>query len=207
MGVKIAGDFTGGSDEKRPAMSASTQLVELAEERYQFRLSDERQPYAVKPGRHVVRLLRGGQDSLRAELSQAFYRKHKKVPPQQALADAMLALEGLAQDQDPTPVHLRVAAAGGDLWLDLGDAAETVIRMSPGSWQIVQSGVPVQFRRTALTGVMPQPVVGGDLGLWDHLNVSPIYLPRKKISSYPSGMRECCGFCLFWAPVSLELFV
>src|SRR5215217_8153484 len=96
MGVKIDDDLKGGSDDKRPAMSASSQLVELAQERYRFRVSEERQPYAVKPGRHVVRLLRGGKNSLRAELSQAFYHKHRKVPPQQALADAMLVLEGMA---------------------------------------------------------------------------------------------------------------
>jgi hypothetical protein len=79
--VKIADDFTGApepeSDRAKP--SASSRLVEMALERYSFGLSEDGQPYAVKPGRHVVRMLRGGKNSLRAELSQAFYREHKKA--------------------------------------------------------------------------------------------------------------------------------
>jgi hypothetical protein len=38
-------------------------------------------------------MLRGGKNSLRAELSQAYYQQHKKAPPQQALADALLVLK------------------------------------------------------------------------------------------------------------------
>src|SRR5829696_5489158 len=120
MGVRIDDDFTGGSDEKRSAKSAASQLVDLALERYRFGVSEDGEPYAVQPGRHVVRLLRGGTNSLRAELSKAFHQKYKKVPPQQALADALLVLEGTAQDQNPDQVHLRVAAADGSVWRRLG---------------------------------------------------------------------------------------
>jgi hypothetical protein len=74
--------------------SASTLLVDLALKRYEFGVTEEGQPFAVRPGGHVVRMLRGGQNSLRAELSQLFYRMHGKAAPQQALADALLVLEG-----------------------------------------------------------------------------------------------------------------
>src|SRR5215218_8179495 len=196
MGVKIDDDFTGDPDKdgshprstskskrksgkKKPSAahppSAASQLVELALERYRFGVSEDGEPYAVRPGRHVVRLLRGGKNSLRAELSNAFHQKHRKVPPQQALADALLVLEGTAQDQDPGPVHVRVAHADGAVWLDLGDAAETVIKIDPTGWVAVGSEVPVLFRRTALTGILPKPdEEGGAIGLlWKHLNVSP----------------------------------
>jgi hypothetical protein len=159
------------SSEKKK--SASTLLVELALGRYRFGCTEDGQPYAVRPGRHVVRMLRGGKNSLRAELSQAYHQKYKKVAPQQALADALLVLEGDAQSQDPDQVHLRVATGNGEIWLDLGDAAETVVRINRHGWQTVRDAVPVLFRRTALTGVMPEPDHAGDLEpLWNHLNVS-----------------------------------
>jgi hypothetical protein len=48
-----------------------------------------------------------------------------------------------------------------------------VVKIDPTGWQIVRDGVPVLFRRTQLTGVMPEPDHGGDLELlWNHLNVS-----------------------------------
>jgi hypothetical protein len=87
------------SDDKTGKPSAASQLVELALERYGFGVTDDDQPYAVQPGRHVVRMLRGGKNSLRAELSKEFYKQHQKVPAQQALADAMLVLDGMAQDR------------------------------------------------------------------------------------------------------------
>src|SRR5215211_6653947 len=97
-------DNNQGSGKK----SASTLLVELALKRYGFACTKDGQPFAVKPGGHVVRMLRGGKNSLRAELSQAYYRLHGKAAPQQALADALLVLEGEALDSDPSQVHLRV---------------------------------------------------------------------------------------------------
>jgi hypothetical protein len=153
--------------------SASTLLVELALERYEFGCTEDGQPFAVKPGGHVVRMLRGGKNSLRAELSQAYYRLHGKAAPQQALADALLVLEGEALDSDPSQVHLRVASAAGAIWLDLGNAAEAVVRIDAGDWWIVEADVPVLFQRTALTGAMPAPQHGGDLDLlWEQLNVA-----------------------------------
>ena len=85
MGVKVDDNFTGGNgqkaeerepdsggdagqQQKRPK-SASTLLVELALDRYEFGCTEDGKPFAVRPGGHVVRMLRGGKNSLRAELS------------------------------------------------------------------------------------------------------------------------------------------
>jgi hypothetical protein len=168
----IADDFTGSSakpnNDSGGKPSAASQLVEMALDRYHFGVTEDGQPYAVRPGRHVVRMLRGGKNSLRAELSQAFYQKHKKAAAQQALADALLVLEGMAQDQDPDRVHLRVAAADGVVWLDLGDAAETVVRIDGTGWQVIRDGVPVLFRRTGLTGALPNPQSADQTDHTDH---------------------------------------
>jgi hypothetical protein len=160
------------SDASSEKKSASTLLVELALKRYEFGCTEDGQPYAVKPGGHVVRMLRGGKKSLRAELSKAYYRIHGKAAPQQALADTLLVLEGEALDSDPRQVHLRVASANSASWIDLGDAAETVVKIDANGWEVTNSA-PVLFQRTALTGVMPTPRRGGDLDLlWEQINVA-----------------------------------
>ena len=173
-----------GSEEKSRSTkesagpSASTSLVKLALDRYEFGCTGDGQPFAVRPGGHVVRMLRGGKNSLRVELSSVYFRLHGKAAPQQALADALLVLEGQAMNNDPRQVHLRVASAAGAVWLDLGDAAETVIRIDANDWNAVTSDVPVLFQRTALTGVMPMPQRGGDLDLlWRHINVAAVDRP------------------------------
>ena len=153
--------------------SAAVVLVELAQARYRFGVTEEGEPFAVPvAGGHVVRMLRGGRTSLRAEIA-ALYRRHTgRVPAQQALADALLVLEGEAQSGDPERVHLRVAEAQGAVWVDLGDATEQAVRITPGEWAVVATA-PVLFRRTALTGPLPMPQQGGDLSvLWSQVNVS-----------------------------------
>lgn len=163
--------------------SAATLIVELALNRYRFGVSDDGATFAVEPGKHVVRTLRGAKNSLRAELSREYFRKYKKAAPQQALADALLVLEGEAQEADPERLHIRVAKADGALWVDMGDTEEKVIRIADGQWSIVDTA-PVLFQRTALTGVIPDmrnywmcgmiddPVMDDWSLLWDHLNVS-----------------------------------
>lgn len=160
------------SVEDQPKKSAAAILVELAQQRYRFGVTDAGEPFAVTDG-HLVRMLRGGRTSLRAELAKAYRTATGRVPAQQALADAMLVLEGEAQDADPSEVHLRVAEAGGAVWVDLGDAAETAVKITADGWDVVTTGVPVLFRRTALTGQLPMPERGGDLAeLWDLVNVA-----------------------------------
>ena len=57
------------TDERK---SAATVLVELAQTRYTFGVSDDGEPFALpRTGDPVVRLLRGGKRGLRAELARA----------------------------------------------------------------------------------------------------------------------------------------
>lgn len=152
--------------------SVATRLVDLALERYEFKVSKEGEPFAVpRLGPRVVRLLRGGNTSLRPELAKLYRAKHGRVPPSQALTDAVTVLEGEARDADPVELHLRVASNGGYLFLDLGDLTGRAVRIGPCSWSLVDQP-PVLFKRTTLTGVMPEPQRGGELDeLWKSLNV------------------------------------
>jgi hypothetical protein len=161
--------------EKAEKKSAATVLLDIAESIYGFGVSDGGEAYGVpRDGAKVVLLLRGGKASLRAQLAREYRRRTGKVAPQQALADALLTIEGIAQEQDgEATLYQRVARHGGALWLDVGDLTGRAIRITAAGWSI-QDRAPVLFKRTALNSPLPVPVPGADLDeLWSWLNVTP----------------------------------
>jgi hypothetical protein len=180
----VAGNKYGPSkDDKSERKSAATVLVELALERHTIGMSTDGEPFAVSKAQpHLVRQLRGGKASLRAELARLYRQATGKVAPQQALADALLALEGEAGDTDPQPLALRVADHHGDRYLDLGDATGRAIRITAAGWEVVDNP-PVLFRRTVLTAPLPEPKRGATLDdLWKLLNVAEV--DRPLIAAY-----------------------
>jgi len=152
--------------------SAATKLTRIAQDRYTFGVSTTGEPYALPlDGPRIVKMLRG-TGSLRAELAAAFLSDNSTPPPQQALADALMALEGLALAAPSKALALRVGESHGALWLDLGDDTGELVRIAPEGWSIV-SEAPVLHRRTALTGALPRPAIDGDLAaLWSLLNIA-----------------------------------
>ena len=164
-----AGEGNTGADRK----SASTELAEIACERYEFGLADGGETFAVpKDGPRVALMLRGGKTSLRGQLARDYYARTGRAAAQQALADALLVIDGMAQEQDESRLYMRAARLGGVLWLDLGDQAGRAIRITPTGWSI-EDTAPVLFKRTALNGPLPDPAPGGDLAeLWKWLNVA-----------------------------------
>lgn len=146
-----------------PKVSQADQLVELVEDRYRLGVSAVGEPFAVPLlGPQVVRMLRGRGGSLRAELASEYAADHSKAPSSSALADALLVLQGRAQQQPPETLHLRVAQHAGSLLLDLGGMCGRVVRVDPGGWTVLPSG-PVLFRRSEASGPLPAPVPGGSL--------------------------------------------
>ncbi len=167
-------DDPAGVQEKGERKSAATLLVEIATELYEFGVSDAGEAFGIpRSGPRVVRLLRGGKTSLRGQLAREFLTRTGKATGQQALADALLVVEGIAQDDEERQLALRVAQHDGALWLDLGDPTGRAVRITGDGWQ-VQPAAPVLFKRTALNAALPEPVGGGDLAeLWTWLNVAP----------------------------------
>jgi hypothetical protein len=145
----------------------------MARDKYNLGVSDDGQPYGTYPDApHVALPLRGGKLGLRASLARDYFEKHETVPSSQALADACTVLEGYAMQERPRPLHLRVAAHGGRIYIDMVDKADRVIVIGDGEWRIVDTA-PVVFRRTELSAPMPDPVRGGDVEkLWGHVNVA-----------------------------------
>jgi hypothetical protein len=164
--------------EKTAGPSQATRLVQLALAQYDLGCTADGEPYAIsKTGPRVVRLLRGGRGSLRAELARAYYDLFGTTTSQSALADACMVIEGQAQRIEPVELHLRVAAHREALVLDLGDPTGRAVVITPTGWRVVDEP-PVRFRRTAATGALPEPVGGGSLdALWLAVNVAEQYRP------------------------------
>ena len=62
-------------------------------------------------------MLRGSKISLRGRLARTYFREYRRAASQQALADALLVTEGIAQEADETALNLRVASWDDELWI------------------------------------------------------------------------------------------
>ena len=163
----------GGDDPRPETASAATALVQMAQEFYTFGVSDTGEPFALPcDGPKVVAMLRGGKTSLRGLLAREYFTRTGRAATQQALADALLVIEGMAQDVDESRLYLRAAQHEGALWLDLGDPTGRAVQITRDGWT-VQDAAPVLFKRTTLTGPLPEPQHGGSIDdLWGWLNVA-----------------------------------
>ena len=163
----------GSEPDRFDVTSAATTLVQLAEEHYTFGVSSTGEPFGVpRDGPKVVSMLRGGKTSLRALLAREYFTRTGRTATQQALADALLVIEGIAQDAEESELYLRAAQHDGALWLDLGDLTGRAVKVTSNGWS-VEDEPPVLFKRTTLTGPLPEPERGGSIDdLWSWLNVA-----------------------------------
>ncbi len=151
----------GGEGGKQPP--AAARIVAMAREEYRFVMSTDGRPYAVAlDGANVAVPLRG-RAGLRQRLARRFADAYPgEVASQSALADAMTVLEGVAEDDDPVPVNLRVGRApDGAIVVDLGSADGRAVVVSGLGWQVVDRS-PVLFRRSGAMAPMPVPVLDGN---------------------------------------------
>lgn len=150
-------------DEAAPGgTTAAARLVDLAEANYRVFLGQDGNPYAVdRGGNSIVRTLRG-RNGLRQKLSLDAFTRTGKPPSTSALSDALNVLEAKASIAAPKIVHLRVARVDERIVIDMGVPNGRLIDCGPGGWKIVDTA-PVLFRRTALTGAMPEPDRAGSL--------------------------------------------
>ncbi len=157
-GAELLAALEGAAKVAKPQRRTQADaLVDLAKECYRMGMSADGDAFAVKvDGPTVAILFRGGGSGLRVALAKSYRQRTGKTPSASALADALVALEGMAQDQAPEPVALRVAALEDDIVLDLGDNTGRAVVVKPGEWA-VQAVSPVLFRRTALTAALPEP--------------------------------------------------
>jgi len=149
-------------EETGPGRTAAARLVDLAEERFRVFLAQDGNPYAVERGGGSIVCPLRGRNGLRQKLSLDAYARTGKPPSTSALSDALNVLEAKASMAAPEVVHLRVARVGDRVIIDMGAPDGRLIDCGPDGWKIVDSA-PVLFRRTALTGAMPEPDPAGSL--------------------------------------------
>ncbi|MDZ4697765.1 MAG: ATP-binding protein [Deltaproteobacteria bacterium] len=153
--------------------SQADKIVVLGLELYDLGRTSAGDAYAVqRGGPNIARMFRGSRDSLRSMLAREYRRKFKRTPSSSALADAIISLQGEADDSSASnDASLRVSSTGDTITIDLGTADGSVVIINPSGWRI-EPRSPVLFRRTPLTGPMPLPERGGSLALLcDLLNV------------------------------------
>jgi len=193
-------DETLEADSDEASGSIATQLVKLAETFSYFHDSQKRAFVRLKVKDHDE-VYPVNSTSFRHLLAHEFYKRAKKAAHRNALADAIMELQGRAlYDSNELPVHLRVASHQGNILIDLCDSRWRVIEITPDGWQILDKS-PVEFIRTGANRPLPMPVPGGSIKpLWDLLNVTHAQRPLGQalcLISLPQLGRT--SFCISWA--------
>jgi hypothetical protein len=150
--------------QRRFEPSQADVLVEMAIEKYRSGIDQTGRCFLVpKSGPQIAKFVSDGERPVRKELAANYHRKFSRTATSGALTTALETIQGMAQDSQPTEVHLRIAQREDDHYLDLGLSSGEVVKFNSNGWLIQKSGSPI-FRRTALTGEIPLPVKGGSLG-------------------------------------------
>ena len=106
-------------------------------------------------------------------LTHRCYTMFRTVPNRSKLDEAIDLLEARARfDGAECPVHVRVAALDGKLYLDLCDPQWRAVEIDSDGWRVVDNP-PVQFIRAPGMLPLPEPTRGGRIAmLRRHLNVT-----------------------------------
>lgn len=98
-------------------------------------------------------------------LAQRYYVQTSTMPSDYRLNQLLQTLKGEALFKGPThPVHLRVAAHEGCLYVDLANDVWEAVKITPEGWRITPQP-PVKFRRVPAMAPLPHPEPGGAIDL------------------------------------------
>lgn len=105
-------------------------------------------------------------------LTRRYYEATGGVPNSEALKSALGAVEaGATFDGPERPVHIRIGAHDGRLYLDLGDETWRAVEIDAEGWRVIDNP-PVRFRRAGGMKPLPVPMRDGSIGaLRSFLNV------------------------------------
>jgi hypothetical protein len=96
-------------------------------------------------------------------LAREFFAETSSAPNSDAIQSALNVLEARAHfDGAQRPVHIRVGAHDGRIYLDLADTKWRAVEITSTGWQIIDNP-PIRFRRPAGMLPLPEPVHGGKI--------------------------------------------
>lgn len=127
------------------------QILEMANAIYEFRQTAEGDVYAIDMETRIAEPLTK-KGSFRQRIGNLAREQYGLIPKGQALGEAIETMLGIAQQQPPATVHLRVASMPGTVWIDTANDDGQLIKISNGDWSIENAhawGVPI-FRRSNL---------------------------------------------------------
>lgn len=161
--AKIPPTAKSSTQKKARAKSAASVLTTFGREAELFRTPDGDGLFATftVDGHRETAAIRSR--AFTGWLRRAFWKKTSSPPGQQAVADAVAALEATAQfDGVERPVFTRVAGVDGKVYLDLADPAWRVVEVDGDGWRVL-TDAPVRFRRRKGMLALPAPTPGGAL--------------------------------------------
>src|SRR6266540_3030813 len=117
---------------------------------------------ATKPHPNVARPIRANGGELRPELALAYFLKYGLAPNPQSLSTALLIAQGQCLKAPKIEPALRFAVYEEGAVLDLGTVDGRTAVVTIDGWRMIERS-PVLFRRTGLTGALPEPMRDGSL--------------------------------------------
>jgi hypothetical protein len=159
--------------KKKAGPSLATRLVRVVRERAELWHTPDGDLYAtVEIGDHVEHI-RLTIKQWRHWLAHVALTEFGTAAGGGALKDATGALEGIARYEGPQHVaHLRIAAVGDRIYIDLCDASWRAVEIDSTGWRVVERP-PVRFERRDAMTALPEPVTGGSLvEMRDHVQIS-----------------------------------
>ncbi len=165
-----------GSTQKKPGgrPTQAQALIEIATgDGVTFSTLQMAQPTLTSRSMAIERHGPTKSTGFRRWLRRAYYQKTVGAPNDESMPTALALIEARAQfDGVKRAVHLRVAAHGGFIYIDIGDDAWRAIEIDSDGWRIVSSPEP-RFRRTPGMLALPTPFLGGNIDeLKNHVNLS-----------------------------------
>lgn len=137
------------------------------------------QAYAVIPADLHNEVMKVRSDSFRRWSLRSYWRKMGKMPGTDTLKTAVeLITADAVHSEDQRTLSTRVGLYNGAFWYDLSNKAWSVIKVQPGSWEIV-SEAPAIFYRYKHQRAQVTPIGGGDL--WDLLKEVNIQNPKHRL--------------------------
>lgn len=135
-------------------------------------------------------------------LNHRYLEKFGNIADPSALAAAINAIESTAIFKGKEyKLYNRLAKVGDTVWLDLADARNRAVRITPTGWDIVDEP-PILFRRHAHQKEQVEPERGGDINkLFDFINVTEadqkllllVYLVSCFIPDFPHALLYIHG--------------
>lgn len=152
----------GCSQEDKKTKTQAGMLIELANNIELFKTPNN-DPYAtisVEAHKETYSVISA---NFKRWLIGRFYNVHKKSPSNNAVTDALNTFAAKAcYEGNQKDIHIRIAEANGNIYLDLANDKWEVVEITPQSWQVLADS-PVKFIRPRGMLALPYPVAGGSI--------------------------------------------